>query len=170
MVRGRPKIPTINVIKPEPEEAIETDHYSGQRSVLLQHKKESPPYISSYSPLSKQSPSSHVNSPTHFYGDSQSPSVKSEPGCSSFFFPQFPLPLSYSSSPHLSPSPYLSPSSPGLDPVSNYRILIPHGSSYSQPNSDLGQTNPCKQSPSRKREQPQSKQTFKCQKCGKCYN
>jgi len=174
-------IPTINVIKPEPEDSTESETYAGHygRDTPYHRPRErdsSPPYHPNYPPLAKHSPPyHHADSPTHYPSDSQpSPSVKSEPGGSTFFFPQFPLPLSYSSSPHLSPTSYLSPSSPGLDPPSNYRLLLPHGSPFSQTHSEqnqLAQTSKQSSSNSRKREStPTNKQSFKCQKCGKCYN
>lgn len=166
-------IPTINVIKPEPEDSTESETYSGHYGrdtpYLQARARDSPPYHPTF-PIPKQSPPyNHAESPTNYPSDSQpSPSVKSEPGGSTFFFPQFPLPLSYSSSPHLSSSPYLSPSSPGLDPSPNYRLLLPHGSSFSQSHSD--QSLAKSSSLSRKRESNPTKQSFKCQKCGKCYN
>jgi len=166
------EIPTINVIKPEPEDSTESDTYSGHYgrdpSYTQSRPIDSPSYQATY-PVTKQSPPyNHAVSPVNYPSDSQpSPSVKSEPGGSTFFFPQFPLPLSYSSSPHLS-SAYLSPSSPGLDPSSNYKLLLPHGP-FPQTHSGQGQP---KSTPvgSRKKEQNPNKQTFKCQKCGKCYN
>lgn len=171
---GNIDIPTINVIKPEPEDSTESETYSGHygRDTPYHHPRErdSPPYHAQYPPLLKHSPPyHHADSPNNYPSDSQpSPSIKSEPGGSTFFFPQFPLPLSYSSSPHLSPSPYLSPSSPGLDPSPNYRLLLPQGSPFSQSHSDQSQA---KSANSKTREPtPANKQSFKCQKCGKCYN
>merc|ERR1719470_789147 len=171
---GNVDIPTINVIKPEPEDSTESETYSGHygRETPYQHPRErdSPPYHPQYPPLLKHSPPyHHADSSNNYPSDSQpSPSVKSEPGGTTFFFPQFPLPLSYSSSPHLSSSSYLSPSSPGLDSSPNYRLLLPQGSPFSQSHSDQSQA---KSSNSKKREpMPANRQSFKCQKCGKCYN
>jgi len=157
------EIPTINVIKPEPEDSTESETYSGHYGRDSHHHHHT-------FPVTKQSPPhNHAESPTNYPSDSQpSPSVKSEPGGTTFFFPQFPLPLSYSSSPHLSSSSYLSPSSPGLDSSPNYRLLLPQASSFPQSNSAQGQAK--SSSSSRKREPNPNKQTFKCQKCGKCYN
>ena len=163
------EIPRINVIKPEPEDSTESETYSnhyGRDTPFNQSSaRDSPTYQTTYN-ISKQSPPyNHAAYPS----DSQpSPSVKSEPGGSTFFFPQFPLPLSYSSSPHLS-SAYLSPSSPGLDPSPNYKLLIPHGPSFPLSHSDQTVAKSSTTS-NRKREPNPNKQTFKCQKCGKCYN
>ena len=120
------KIPTINVIKPEPEDVEESE--GGQ----------SPPTCFPFV-CTKSSPD--------YPSDSQaSPSgVKTE--APTYFFPQFPLPFSYTAG----------PTSPSLSP----RLKLP-----SPARSESGGPGPA--SSKNKKEAP--KQAFKCGKCGKSYN
>ena len=136
------KIPTINVIKPEPEEVAEVDGDGGQ--------PQSPPGCFQFV---------CVKSSPEYQADSQpSPSVKTEPG--SFFFPQFSLPFSYSTTPP-SPPPY------------KLKLPLPSASPAPGPaQTELETKDQARVSPTtnRNKKEAAAKQAFKCQKCGKSYN
>ena len=128
------KIPTINVIKPEPEDVEESEGGGHSPPSCFQFvcSKSSPDYPSD----SQASPSA----------------VKTE--APTYFFPQFPLPFSYTATP---PSP---PLSPGPQP---YRLKLP---SPAQTEPGPGPSPPT----NNKNKKDSGKQAFKCGKCGKSYN
>ena len=138
------KIPTINVIKPEPEELQDGEGDGGL--------PQSPP-VSFQLVCTKSSP--------EYGGDSQSsPSIKTEPG--TFFFPQFPLPFSYSPTPP-SPPPFrlkLPLPSPALSSLPTSAASHTDAAT----NETAGLSN------NKNKKEAAGRQAFKCQKCGKSYN
>jgi len=188
------KLPTINVIKPEPEDP-------GEAAVTFQRGR-SPPSSFPFVTVTKSSPVYQADSPlsSPHCPDSPSPvtsgdgpSVKTEQTPTpSIFFPQFPLPLNFSPA-NISPSAFLSPGSPGpgpptLDPAA-YRALLNSGAFLNSNNdgkkfSTGGKKDSVTLSGNSKKQQQTDphtsssssnsssgpKQSFKCQKCGKCYN
>ena len=136
------KIPTINVIKPEPEDVEESE---GGRPGSPQ----SPPSCFQFV-CTKSSP----DYPSDSQASSSPNAVKTEPP--TYFFPQFPLPFTYSAAP-ASPS-LSSPASPGPQP---YRLKLPSPAQSEPPG-------PSPATAKNKKEAP--KQAFKCEKCGKSYN
>ena len=132
MTEANSRLPTINVIKPEPEDP-------GEAALTFQ-RGQSPPSSFPFVTVTKSSPVYQADSPhsSSHCPDSPSPvtssdqaSVKTEqPPTPSIFFPQFPLPLSFTPA-NISPSAFLSPGSPGpgpptLDPAA-YRALLNSG-------------------------------------------
>ena len=150
MAEANSRLPTINVIKPEPEDP-------GEASVTFQRGR-SPPSSFPFVTVTKSSPvyqgqwrvvvQSFIKWHNAFSADSplssphcpdspspvtsgDGPSVKTEQTPTpSIFFPQFPLPLNFSPA-NISPSAFLSPGSPGqgpptLDPAA-YRALLNSG-------------------------------------------
>ena len=136
------KIPTINVIKPEPEDAEESEaggHSPPPGCLQFVCSKSSPDYPSDSQP----SPSA----------------VKTE--APTYFFPQFPLPFSYAAAPASpsSPSPSLS-LSPGPQP---FRLKLPSPAKTEPGPGPSPPTN-------NKSKKESTRQAFKCGKCGKSYN
>lgn len=160
-----PSIPTITVIKPEPEDSNESYHLSRSTS--------SPHTINNqYCPEIKQ----ETNDSNH-----QPSNTRVEGG--GYLFPsggtnQFPNSLQQLGFSYLTPTSSTSPTpkvlQTGQDPV--YRLMVPSKNKPKQesktPLSASSSTPSSLNNKKQPKQEPNSinKQSFKCQKCGKCYN
>jgi len=159
------------VIKPEPYDSGDSTHSpqphrSHENSSSVFQFSSSSKTNNETLPKGETIPSSYRSTDSPQTPTITTACVKSEPTTMppTIFFPQYPLPLGQALP--SSPIHYLTPTSPGIESGS-FRLVLP---SPTSDNSLSKKKEESLASSNLVKKEKEQKQSFKCQKCGKCYN